>query len=153
MIHSRESRRYFKTKGTLALNRRKYDRQTGCYSPSCAETGIFRDSLLGHRYGLCLTTATALCMTLLWRHNERDGVSNHRRPNCLQKFTDQWKHRSSVSLAFVREIPQWQVNSPHKGPAMRKMLPFDEVVMEKLALIFYEVAFEAHRPYHPREMI
>ena len=39
------------------------------------------------------------------------------------------KHRSSVSLAFVRRIHRWPVNSPHKGPVTRKMLPFDDVII------------------------
>ena len=43
--------------------------------------------------------------------------------------TDQRKHRSSKSLAFVRGIHRWPVNSPHKGPVTRKMFPFDDVVM------------------------
>ena len=34
---------------------------------------------------------------------------------------DQRKHQSSVSLAFVRGIHRWPVNSPHKGPVRRKM--------------------------------
>ena len=34
---------------------------------------------------------------------------------------DQRKHQSSASLAFVREIHRWPVNSPHKGPVTRKM--------------------------------
>ena len=34
---------------------------------------------------------------------------------------DQRKHHSSVSLAFVRGIHRWPVNSPHKGPVTRKM--------------------------------
>ena len=34
--------------------------------------------------------------------------------------TDQRKHQSSASLAFVRGIHRWPVNSPHKGPVMRK---------------------------------
>ena len=33
---------------------------------------------------------------------------------------DQRKRQSSVSLAFVRRIHQWPVNSPHKGPVTRK---------------------------------
>ena len=28
---------------------------------------------------------------------------------------DQRKHQSSASLAFVREINRWAVNSPHNG--------------------------------------
>ena len=42
---------------------------------------------------------------------------------------DQRKHQSSASLAFVRGIHWWPVNSPHKGPVTRKMLPFDDVIM------------------------
>ena len=43
--------------------------------------------------------------------------------------SDERKHQSSASLAFVRGIPRWLVNSPHKGPGMRKMFPFDDVIM------------------------
>ena len=45
---------------------------------------------------------------------------------------DQRKHQSSASLAFVRGISRWPVNSPHKGPSTRKMLPFDDVIMKTL---------------------
>ena len=34
-----------------------------------------------------------------------------------------------MSLAFVRGIHQSPVNSPHKGPAMRKMFPYDDVII------------------------
>ena len=43
--------------------------------------------------------------------------------------TNQRKHQSSMSLAFVRGIHQWLVNSPHKGLIMRKMIPFDDIIM------------------------
>ena len=36
------------------------------------------------------------------------------------------KHQSSASLAFVRGIHCWPVNSPHKEPLM---FPFDDVIM------------------------
>ena len=42
---------------------------------------------------------------------------------------DQGKHQSSASLAFVRGIHRWPVNSPHKGSVTRKMFPFDDVIM------------------------
>ena len=42
---------------------------------------------------------------------------------------DQRKHQSSASLAFVRGIRQWSVNSPLKGPVARKMFPLDDVIM------------------------
>ena len=45
---------------------------------------------------------------------------------------DHRKHQSSASLAFVRGIHRWPVNSLHKGPVMRKMFPFDDVIMRVL---------------------
>ena len=42
------------------------------------------------------------------------------------------KHQSPASLAFVQGIHRWPVNSPHKGPITRKMLPFDDVIMKPL---------------------
>ena len=44
---------------------------------------------------------------------------------------NQRKHQSSASLAFVRGIHRWPVNSPHKGPVARKMFPFDDVIMNR----------------------
>ena len=42
---------------------------------------------------------------------------------------NQRKHQSSASLAFVRGIHRWPVNSPDKGPVTRKIFPFDDVIM------------------------
>ena len=42
---------------------------------------------------------------------------------------DQRTHQSPASLAFVRGIHRWPVNSPHKGPVTRKMFSFDDVIM------------------------
>ena len=44
---------------------------------------------------------------------------------------DQRKHQSTASLAFVRRIYRWPMNSPHKGIVRRKMFPFDDVIMMK----------------------
>ena len=43
---------------------------------------------------------------------------------------DQRKYQTSASLAFVRGIHRWPLNSPHKGPVARKMFPFDDVIMK-----------------------
>ena len=45
---------------------------------------------------------------------------------------DQRRHQSSASLAFVRGIHRWPMNSPHKGPVTRKMFPFDDVIMGEM---------------------
>ena len=42
---------------------------------------------------------------------------------------DQRKHQSSASLAFVRGIHRWPVDSPPQRPVTRKMFPFDDVIM------------------------
>ena len=70
--------------------------------------------------------------SLYWRHNERDGVWNQRRLHCLLIFFFRRKSKktsNSASVAFVRGIHRWPVNSPHKGPVTRKMFPFDDVIM------------------------
>ena len=41
---------------------------------------------------------------------------------------DQRKYQTSASVAFVRGIHRWPVNSPQKGPVTRKMFPFDDVI-------------------------
>ena len=48
---------------------------------------------------------------------------------------DQRKHQSSTSLAFVRGIHRWPMNSPHNWPVTRKMFPFDDVIMSPRKLI------------------
>ena len=76
--------------------------------------------------------------TLQWRHNERDGVSNHRRIDCLLNHADQRKHQSSTSLAFVREIIHRRpVNSLHKGPVTRKMFLLHFVIMACIIYWFH----------------
>ena len=45
----------------------------------------------------------------------------------------QRKHQSSASLAFVRGIHRWPVDSSHKGPVTWKMFPFDDVIMRNFA--------------------
>ena len=59
-------------------------------------------------------------VTLQWRHNERDGVSQITGVSIVYSTVcsgaDQRKHQSFASLAFVRGLHRWSVNSPHKGP-------------------------------------
>ena len=46
---------------------------------------------------------------------------------------NQRKHQNSASLAFVRGIHRWPVNSPHKWLVPRKMFSLDDVIMVQLA--------------------
>ena len=57
---------------------------------------------------------------LQWRHNERDGVSNHRRLDCsLNRLfrcrSKNLKHQIFISLAFVRGIHRWSVRGWGEG--------------------------------------
>ena len=55
------------------------------------------------------------------------GISIECSTVCLG--ADQGKHQSSLSLAIMGGIHQWPVDSSHKRPVMRKMLPFDDVIL------------------------
>ena len=66
------------------------------------------------------------------RHNGRHGVSNHQPHHCyltVYSNADQRKHQSSASLAFVRGIHRWPVNSHTKGQWRGKYFPFNDVIM------------------------
>ena len=65
------------------------------------------------------------CVSLQWRINDHDGVSNHQPHGCLlnRLFRRISKQTSKLCVTgFVRGI--------HRGPVTRKMIPFDDVIME-----------------------
>ena len=47
----------------------------------------------------------------------------------IYSSADQRKHQSSASLASVRGIHRWPINSPQKEPVTLKMFKFDDVIM------------------------
>ena len=72
-------------------------------------------------------------LALQWRHNKRDGVSNHLRPECL--LNRLFRHRSKKT-SKLRVTGLCEGNSPltgefpaHKGPVTWKMFPFDDVII------------------------
>ena len=71
-------------------------------------------------------------ISLQWRHNERDSVSNHQPHDCLlnRLFGRRSKKTSKLRVTglCVGTSPG-PLNSPHKGPVTRKMFPFDDVIM------------------------
>ena len=65
---------------------------------------------------------------LQWRHNERDGYSNHQPCDYLlnRLFRRRSKKTSAFRLTCLCEgNPPMTDGSPHKRPVTRKMLPFD----------------------------
>ena len=78
------------------------------------------------------TETGQLAPPLQWRHNERDGVSNHQPHDCLlnRLFRRRSKKTSKLRVTGLwRGIHRWPVNYPHKWPVTRKMFPFDGVIM------------------------
>ena len=53
----------------------------------------------------------------------------------------QRKHQSSASLTFVRRIHRSPGNSPHKWHVTRKMIPFDDVIVD-IAFTFKSYLFD-----------
>ena len=83
-----------------------------------------------HITGFCMGVWTA---PLQWCQNECNGISNHRHLNGLlnRLFRRTSKKTSkSTSLAFVKGIHWWLVDSHHRGPVNQKMFLFDDVIME-----------------------
>ena len=91
-----------------------------------------------NRYTLLISVSTLKhCCTLLVIHYN-DVIMSTMAPQITSltivystgySGSDQRKHQRSASLAFVRGIHRWPVNSPHKWPVTGKMFPFDDVIM------------------------
>ena len=101
---------------------------------SCDTTEIFGFFL---STGLSANRQIVCCLwcyiALRWRHNGRDGVSNHQRLHSLHNCWCISKNKTSKLRVTVRGINRWPVNSPHKWPVTRKMSPFDDVIMIQFA--------------------
>ena len=95
------------------------------------------------RADLLITNGTGI--SLQWRHNDHDSISNHQPHDCL--LNRLFRHRSKktsrlrVTGLCVRNSPG-PVNSPHKGPVTRKMFPFDDVIMVFLALTVSDILLQ-----------
>ena len=61
---------------------------------------------------------------------------------------DQRKHPISKSLACVRGIHGWPVDSLHKGPVTRKMFPFGDVIMHLQCHRWYWSTSTEFSPFH-----
>ena len=66
---------------------------------------------------------------LQWRHSGRDSVSNRQPYDCLLNGLFRRRSKKTSKPRVTGLWARWPVNSPHKGPVMRKMIPFDDVIM------------------------
>ena len=71
-----------------------------------------------HRYSQWTPNSSMEDITLQWRHNDRDDVSNHRRPDC---FTNHLFRHKSKKISTLRVTGLCEGNSPLTGefPAQR----------------------------------
>ena len=81
-------------------------------------------------------------------HNEHGGISHHQLFHCLlnHSCTDQIiKNESSRSLAFVRGIHPWPVDSSQKEPVTPQMFSFDDIIMihENTSVFFLSLGFRS----------
>ena len=77
-------------------------------------------------FGYPVYTSPVLPCTLQRRHNWCDSsqiTSLMVVYSPVYSWGYQKKYQRSASLAFVRDIHQWPVNSPHKGPVTQKKFP------------------------------
>ena len=87
---------------------------------------------------MCTWLSCVLCFavgyrqSLQWGHNDHGGVSNYQPHDCLlnRLFRRRSKKTSKLRVTgLCAGNSPGPVNSPHKGPVTRKMLPFDDVIM------------------------
>ena len=73
----------------------------------------------------------SLATSLQWRHNGREGVSNHQRLDCLlnRLFRRRSKKTSKLHVTGLSEgNPPVTGGFPHKGRVARKMFSFDDAM-------------------------
>ena len=78
-------------------------------------------------------------MPLKWRHNGRDGVSNHQPHHCLLNGLFRRRLRKTSKLrvtGLCAGNSPGPVNSPHKWPVARKMFPFYGVIIARRIYCF-----------------
>ena len=85
-------------------------------------------------------TGSLFGTTLQWRHNESDGVSNHRRLDCLLNHLFRRRSKKTAKLRVTGlcegnspvtgEFPAVTGEFPAQKPLTRNMPPFVDVIMK-----------------------
>ena len=92
---------------------------------------IWRHPKSPKKYCQCSSTTFNGAMPCQWRHNEGNGLSNHRRLDCLPNrlFRRRSKKASKLRVTgLCKGNPPVTVDSPHKGPVTLKMFLLDDVI-------------------------
>ena len=104
---------------------------------------------VSHTHNECHQPQFLNMNALQWHHNEYDGISNHRRIDCL--LNRLFRHRSDKTSKF-RITDLCEGNSPLtcEFPAQKasngEMFPFDDVIMDKILMAY--IPWPMITPYH-----
>ena len=79
----------------------------------------------------------SITMTSHWARGRLQSPASRVFTQPLFKAQIKEKNQSSASLAFVRGIHRWPVNSPAQGLVTRKMFPFDNVIMSCMLFCYF----------------
>ena len=137
------------------LNTHVYDFRLGCMVIS-SRTNTLGEQAHKRRTSRNDSHSATWNISLQWRHNGPDGVSNHQPYHCLlnRLFKRRSKKTSNLLVTgLLRGIHRWPGNSPHKGPATRKIFPFDDVIMLTKSMATYKHWRHDLRPPIPITLI
>ena len=106
----------------------------------CRRFGLSTFRLSTFRFVDVLTSNRRDHFTLRWRHNGRDGVSNHQPHDCLlnRLFRRRSKKTSKLRVTGLCEGNS-PGNYPHKWPVTRKIFPFHDVIMNIFWCVLYMI--------------
>ena len=98
-----------------------------------------------------------LRVSLQWRYNERNGVSNHRRLDCLINCLFRLRSKKTSKLhvtGFVKGNHRRPMVSPHKGSVTRKMFHLMTSSLKKkknnisvIDILKFRLQLNARRPH------
>ena len=93
-------------------------------------TSLKKELAPNHGLGLLKTAILDKLKTVMApEHHYSEVIMRAMASRVFAQPSVQRKDQSSTSLAFVRGIHPWLVDSPHKGPATWQIFQFDDVIM------------------------
>ena len=111
------------------------------FKPIC-----FQNELQQWKVCFNMDRVTSPSYTIQWRHNERDGVSNHRRFDCLFNCLFRWRSKKASKLhvtGLCQGNPPVAGRFPSQRSSSAKMFLFDDVIVyTKLQTYFPSIVID-----------
>ena len=99
--------KHHRHKDVMTTNDAPWLMSTCCWLVQCYDSDVIMNAMVSH-----ITSVSMVCSTVC-------------------SGTDQRKHQSSASLAFMRGIHWWPVDSPHKGPVNQSINQSNPVLLKE----------------------